>query len=176
MHVWEYLYCIPPHSASCPSARLVSAAVGERKTPPAEFAKGETTTCASRGGGVCVCVCVSVWCGVCGVIHVGGGGSVKVARKQLRKEKIGRTNSSQYNLSTWARRGLLLRFLSDAVIGNCQPPMSLKTWPPKLQRNISERQSLQSAQVFTRVLATDVFFSDLHCVVVVFLYINIMLL
>ena len=125
---------------------------------------------------VCVCVCVCVCVMWCGVIHVGGGGSVKVARKQLRKEKIGRTNWSQYNLSTWARRGLLLFFLSDAVIGNCQPPMSLKTWPPKLQQNISERQSLQSAQVFTRVLATDVFFSDLHCVVVVFLYINIMLL
>ena len=52
--------------------------------------------------------------------------------------------------------------------------MSLKTWPPKLQQHISEPQSLQSAQVFTRVLATDVFLSDLHCVVVVvFLYIII---
>ena len=45
--------------------------------------------------------------------------------------------------------------------------MSLETWPPKLQWHISEPQSLQSARVFTRVLATDVFFSDLHCVVVV---------
>ena len=54
--------------------------------------------------------------------------------------------------------------------------MSLKMWPPKLQRHISEPQSLRSARVFTRVLATDVFFSDLHCVVVVvvFLYIIIM--
>ena len=42
--------------------------------------------------------------------------------------------------------------------------MSLKTWPPKLWRHKSEPQS---TQVFTRVLATDVFFSDLHCVVVV---------
>ena len=86
------------------------------------------------------------------------------------------TNWSQYNLSTWMRRGLLLHFLSDAIVGSCQPPIyEFKMWSPKLRRHISEPQTLQLARVVTRVLATDVFFSDLHCVVVVvFSYIYIM--
>ena len=43
-------------------------------------------------------------------------------------------------------------------------------WPPKLQRHVSEPRSFQLAQVFTKVLATDIFFGDLHCVVVVVFY------
>ena len=39
----------------------------------------------------------------------------------------------------------VVRFSSDAIVGTCQPPMSLKTWPPKLQQHTSEPQSFQSA-------------------------------
>ena len=60
MHgVWFLCVCVcihipPPHSASCPSVRLVSAPVGGGKTPPAQVAMGETTAGAS--GALCQCL------------------------------------------------------------------------------------------------------------------------
>ena len=51
-----------------------------------------------------------------------------------------RTNWS-LDLSTSVRRSLLLRFLSDAIHGNCRPAKGVKVWPPILPRHMSEPQS-----------------------------------
>ena len=83
------------------------------------------------------------------------------AKSKLRPKKICsprlRTNWSPYilNLSTWARRGLLLRFSSDAIRGNCRPAKSLKRGLPYFRdtgQNLTLRP--ESARMFTRVLLT----------------------
>ena len=136
----------PPHSASCKMCscacvHISKCLVGKGSITAAVVVNLCSVLCVC----VCKCVCVCVCVCVCTMAY------------------LSRTNWSQYNFSTWARRGLLLHFLSDAIGGNCRPAKSLKTWPPILQWHVPEPQSLCiPPPVDPRVhkSPTDDFFSD----------------